>query len=56
MGLLAYQKCSIPYGNKEEHCNGTNEIYPLAKHEGIVPILLPKKDDWLILGAAKCTK
>lgn len=49
MGLLVYEKCSIPCGNMAEHYNGTNEIYTSPKHEGILPALLPKKDDWLIL-------
>lgn len=49
MGLLVYQKCSIPCGNTAEHYNGTNEIYPSPKHEGILPALLHKKADWLIL-------
>jgi len=53
MGFLAYQKCSIPYGNTEEHYN---EIYPSPKCEGILPTPLPKKGDWLIRGAEKCTK
>lgn len=54
--LLEYQNYSIPCGNTEEHYSEANEIYSSSKHEGILPILLPKKDDLLILGAEKCTK
>lgn len=56
MGLPGYQKGSIPCGNTEEHYSGTNEIYLSPKHEGILPILLLKKDDWLMFSEKKCTK